>query len=176
MVSDPGCEDAPLVPQSLYMLLTRFPRSSFAVLLLIIPFVFSAVAEGQTSQAAPPKAVTQPANPRPRSRYVYRKYNLDERVKQLAKNLDLDEQQQAGVKAALENQQLQARKIQFDQSLSGLERISLFRNLQEDTVLQIRALLNDEQREKYDPINHSTDQTNFSQPYIDEWLKHAPHK
>lgn len=158
------------------MFLIRLPRSSFAVLLLIVSLISSAAAQERTSQAAVPHTSTQAANSQQRPRYIYRKHTLEDRVKDLAKKLDLDEQQQAGVKAVLERQQLQARKIQFDQTLSGEERISLFRDLQEDSVLRIRALLNDEQKKKYDPLNHSTDQTDSSQPYIDNWLKQGTHK
>jgi hypothetical protein len=74
------------------------------------------------------------------------------------------------VKAVLERQQREARQIQFDQSLSGAERIGRFRALQQDTVSRIRALLNDEQKKKYDPLNHGTTPTT-SQPSVEDWLK-----
>jgi hypothetical protein len=96
---------------------------------------------------------------------------MDDRIKSLAKALNLDEKQQAGVKTVLERQQLQARKIQFDQSLDGAERIGKFRALQEDTALRIRALLNDEQKQKYDPLNHATRNGNSSDTYVDQWMK-----
>ena len=74
------------------------------------------------------------------------------------------------MKSVLERQQLQARQIQFDQTLSGSERISRFRALQEETVLRVRALLNDEQKKKYDPLNHGTQNEN-ADSYVDQWMK-----
>ena len=108
--------------------------------------------------------------PQRHTQSVYRRRTVDERVKGFAETLNLDPAQQAGVKAALERQQREARQIQFDQSLSGPERIGRFRALQQDTVSRIRALLNDEQKKKYDPLNHGPTAT-ISQPSVEEWLK-----
>jgi hypothetical protein len=91
------------------------------------------LAVGQVPGATAPQRHTQS---------VYRRRTVDERVKSFADTLNLDPAQQPGVKAALERQQREARQIQFDQSLSGPERIGRFRALQQDTVLRIRALLN----------------------------------
>jgi hypothetical protein len=110
-----------------------------------------------------------------RAQSTYHRRTLDDRVKDLAKTLDLNETQQAGLRTILERQQLEARQIQFDQAHSGNERIGRFRALQEDTILRIRALLNDEQKKKYDPLNHGAHQTNSSQPYVDQWLKNGQH-
>jgi hypothetical protein len=89
--------------------------------------------------------------------------------------LDLNETQQAGLRTILERQQLEARQIQFDQTHSGNERIGRFRALQQDTILRIRALLNDQQKKKYDPLNHGAHQANSPQPYVDQWLKNGQH-
>lgn len=110
------------------------------------------------------------ASPQRHTQSVYRRRSLDERVKSFAETLNLDPAQQAGVKAVLERQQREARQIQFDQSLLGAERIGRFRALQQDTVSRIRALLNEEQRKKYDPLNHATT-TTTSQPSVEDWLK-----
>ena len=110
------------------------------------------------------------ASPQRHTQSVYRRRSLDERVKSFAETLNLDPAQQAGVKAVLERQQREARQIQFDQSLLGAERIGRFRALQQDTVSRIRALLNEEQRKKYDPLNHGVTATT-SQPSVEDWLK-----
>jgi hypothetical protein len=112
---------------------------------------------------------TTNASPAPQ-RSFYRRSTLDERVKRFAKALNLDETQQVGLKKVLEHQQVQTRQIQLDQSLSGTDRISRIRDLQRDTVSQIRALLNEEQKKKYDPLNHTTE-TNSSDSYVNDWLK-----
>ena len=130
-----------------------------------------------TTPEASPSSTTAPAPAaaaRPRS--MYRRRTLDDRVKELAKALDLNPTQQAGVKAVLEHQQLQARKIQFDPAVEGSERIGRFRALQDDTVLRIRALLNDEQKKKYDPLNHASPSPESSQKYVDQWMKTPQHK
>ena len=111
-----------------------------------------------------------PATPQHQVQSVHRRRSLDERVKKFAETLNLDPAQQVGVQAVLERQQREARQIQFDQSLSGTERIGRFRALQQDTVLRIRALLNEEQKKKYDPLNHATAAT-ASQPSVEDWLK-----
>lgn len=132
-----------------------------------------------TNSAAPPAPAQPPASsahsspaPAARPRSVYHKSSIDDRVKGLTKALDLNETQQAGLKAVLEHQQMQARKIQFDQTIEGGERIARIRALQEDTVLRIRALLNDEQKMKYDPLNHAQPSANPSDSYIDQWMRH----
>jgi hypothetical protein len=119
----------------------------------------------QTSSPATSRA---PAAPR---RQSLRRHTLDDRVQQLAKSLDLNEKQQAGVKAVLERQQFQARQIQFDPNISGEERIGRFRALQDDTVLRIRALLDDEQKKKYDPLGHGKQEAGSSDKYVDQWMK-----
>jgi len=112
--------------------------------------------------------------PQRHAKNVYRRRSLDEHVKSFAKALNLDEAQQASVKAILERQQVEARRLQFDQSLSGSDRIGKFRALQQETVLRIRAILNDEQRQKYDPLNHGT-QISPSDPSLEDWLKSPRH-
>jgi periplasmic protein CpxP/Spy len=125
----------------------------------------SAKAMGQAMGSASPTRHAQGSD---------KKHSLDEQVKRFAKALDLDQAQQAGVKAILEHQQVLARQIHLDPSLSGSDRIGRFRALQRGTVLRIRALLNDEQRKKYDPLDRGT-QTNSSQPSIEDWLKATQH-
>jgi periplasmic protein CpxP/Spy len=119
-------------------------------------------------------AQTTGSVPQRHAQNTYRRRTLDDHVKSFAKALHLDEAQQAGVKAILERQQVEARRIQFDQSLSGADRISRFRALQQETVLRIRAILNDEQKQKYDPLNHGT-QMNPSDPSVEDWLKSTHH-
>jgi periplasmic protein CpxP/Spy len=163
----------------LYSVLSRESRASLplAGIFLASALCLAPCAVAQTPDSAAPQPATPlaqapaaaPTARRPQS--AYRRRTMDDRVKSIAKALNLDEKQQAGVKTVLEHQQLQARKIQFDQSLDGAERIGKFRALQEDTVLRIRALLNDEQRQKYDPLNHAPQNGNSSDTYVDQWMK-----
>lgn len=108
-------------------------------------------------------------------RNSYRKLTIDDKVRQFAKALELNEAQQASLKAVLERQQVQAKQIQFDPSLSGQERIGRFRALQDETVRHIRALLNDEQEKKYDPLGHGNQEEGSSDKYVDQWMKTHQH-
>jgi len=129
----------------------------------------AATAPATAPAPAKPDSSSAPATPRRRGMYPRR--TLDQRVQQLTKSLDLNEKQQIGLKEVLERQQAETRRIQFDQSLSGEERTGRFRALQENTVLRIRGLLNDEQKAKYDPLSHGTQDTSSSQSYVDQWMK-----
>jgi hypothetical protein len=166
------------------MLVNRFAlHTCWTLLLLGGALSFSRVGQGQEQQPAPGQSEPTTPVPAPKAgtrnssgaRSAYSKRAIDNRVRQFAKALDLDETQQAGLKAVLERQQLQTRQLQFDSSISGDERIGRFRALQDDTVLRIRALLNDEQKKKYDPLNHSSQDTSSSGKYLDQWMKNHQH-
>jgi hypothetical protein len=88
----------------------------------------------------------------------------------LAKALDLTTEQQSAVKSILEHRQQKTLSIRRDPSLSGGARIERFRMLQEATVERIRAVLNDEQKKKYDPLaaRHAQSTPEHS---VEDWLK-----
>ena len=95
---------------------------------------------------------------------------VDDRVKVLAKNLDLNESQQTAVKKILERRQQETLRIQRDSTLAGSARIEQFRMLQDRTAEQIRAVLNEEQRKKYDPFAaRRIPQTEGRS--VEDWLK-----
>jgi len=123
--------------------------------------------QSEPSHAAPASR----AAARARARGAYRKHAIDDRVRQFSKALDLNETQQAGLKAILERQQMRGRQIQLDSNIAGQERIDRFRALQEDTVVRIRSLLNDEQKKKYDPRAHSRQDTSSSDKYLVQWME-----
>ena len=160
------------------MILNRFVLYKCCALLLLgCTLSFPCVARGQEQQPAPdpPPASSVPApqaktHNGTRARSAYRKRAIDVRVQQFSKALNLDETQQAGLKAILERQQMRTNQIRFDSNIAGGDRIGRFRALQEETVLQIRALLNDEQKKKYDPLNHSSQNDSSSGKYLDQWM------
>jgi hypothetical protein len=97
--------------------------------------------------------------------------SIDDRVRVFAKNLNLTEAQQAAVKKILEQRQQEGLRIRNDSSISGSIRIEQFRALQDNTVMRIRAVLNDEQKKKYDPlavrkVPHAPDQKS-----VEDWMK-----
>ena len=101
----------------------------------------------------------------------HRPPSIDDRVKVLAKNLDLNETQQAAVKKILEQRQQETLRLRLDSSIAGSVRIERFRALQDDTVERIRAVLNEEQRKKYDPLAPRRIQPAPEQRSVEDWIK-----
>jgi len=79
--------------------------------------------------------------------------------------------QQAAVKKILEQRQQETLRIRQDASISGGTRIERFRALQDQTVLRIRAVLNDEQKKKYDPLAVRRVTPPPDQKSVEDWLK-----
>jgi len=123
-------------------------------------------ADGQTSGSVETKPQTRTPGKR-------RTLTQDDQVKRFAESMDLSETQQSEVKKILEFQQFQTRRIRLDGSLSGAERISRLRILQDSTVAWIRAVLNDEQKKKYDPLAVRQAQKSSPQPSVEDWMKAA---
>jgi hypothetical protein len=96
---------------------------------------------------------------------------MDDRVKVLAKNLDLNEAQQSAVKKILEQRQQEAVRIRLTPSINPEARLERFRALQDNTVLRIRAILNDEQKKKYDPLAVRRLPSAGQQANVEDWLK-----
>jgi len=100
-----------------------------------------------------------------------RRPSIDDRVRVFAKNLDLTEAQQTAVKKILEQRQQEALRIRNDSSVSGSVRIERFRAIQDNTVERIRAVLNEEQKKKYDPLAVRRRQPAPDQRSVEDWLK-----
>ena len=75
------------------------------------------------------------------------------------------------MKRILEQRQQQTLQIRLDTSITGSVRIERFRALQETTVQQIRAVLNEEQSKKYDPLAPRRLQPAPEQKSVEDWLK-----
>jgi hypothetical protein len=112
-----------------------------------------------------------PAVPSRQTRSLRRRPTIDDVVKRFAKNLDLNEAQEAAVKKILEQRQSETLRIRQDSSISGGARIDQFRALQDRTVERIRAVLNDEQRKKYDPLASRRVKLAPDQKSVEDWLK-----
>ena len=96
---------------------------------------------------------------------------IDDRVRVLARSLDLNEAQRAAVKKILEQRRQETLRIRQDPSISGGARIDRFRALQDNTVERIRAVLNEEQKKKYDPLAVRRMQPAPQQRSVEDWLK-----
>ncbi len=113
-----------------------------------------------------------PASASPRvTRPAHRRPTLDDRVKALAKALDLSETQQASVKKILEERQQEMLRIRTDASVPPGGRIDRLRALQDQTVHRIRAVLNDEQKKKYDPLAVRQVGPAPDQRSVEDWIK-----
>lgn len=142
----------------------RIPCGAVLCLALVLPILLpGAPVVAQVAGAASPAPQTH------RSRR--RSPSIDDQVKVFAKRLDLNEAQQAAVKKILEQRQQETLHIRQDPSISGSTRIDRFRALQDRTVERIRAVLNEEQKKKYDPLAVRRIQPAPDQRSVEDWLK-----
>jgi hypothetical protein len=103
--------------------------------------------------------------------HAHRRVTLDDRVKVLARNLNLDQSQQDAVLKILLTRNEEALRIRRDTSISGSARIEQFRVLQDQTVLRIRAVLTDEQKKKYDPLAVRGLKPDADRKTVEDWLE-----
>lgn len=96
--------------------------------------------------------------------------SVDERVSRLTNVLQLDEAQRSAVEKILEQRRQEFWRIRRAPSLSGNERIDRVRALQQITVEQIRSVLNDEQKTKYDPLAVRRLEPAPEQRSVEDWL------
>jgi Spy/CpxP family protein refolding chaperone len=130
--------------------------------------VAGADSPGPAVPVKPTAPVTPPAH---HGHHAQRPASLDDRVRMFAKNYDLDAAQQAAVKNILQQRQQETLQLRTDPSLSGEARIERFRALQTATVEQIRGVLTEEQRKKYNPLAPRELKPEPEQRSVEEWLK-----
>lgn len=96
---------------------------------------------------------------------------LDQRVDLLAKEIDLDTTQRIKVKTLLEGQREQVRKVWSDSSVPAAYRISATQAISDRTADQIRELLNEEQRKKYNLPRQAHEAANeTNRRSMEEWM------
>lgn len=123
------------------------------------------------AQSAPPPAPPASATPAQPAQSTRHRATLDDRVKALAAALDLNQTQQVAVKKILEQRQLEMLRIRQDPSIQGSDRIGKLRALQDQTIQRIRAVLNDDQKKKYDPLAIRNREPAPDQKSVEDWLK-----
>jgi hypothetical protein len=117
---------------------------------------------------SPPLSPAQPSPGLPaRARIVGM---LEHRADVLATALQLDARQRAELLTILENQRRAVAKIWHDPTLSSAERAPATRAANERTGDEIRAILNDEQKRKYNPPKPSTPPEQAGTRSIEQWL------
>ena len=156
---------------------SRFGFRCFPILLLSVLWTSPSVAQANEPPSAEQPSTPQNAAPSPQAtpahpaHSAHRRPTLDDRVKVLAKALDLSAPQQAAVKGILEQRQAEILRLRQDGSISGEQRIDRLRALQDQTVFRIRGVLNDEQKKKYDPLAVRDRTPAPDQKTVEDWLK-----
>lgn len=98
--------------------------------------------------------------------------SLEDHVNILTKALDLDVKQQAELRRLLENQREQIRNLWDDTSVPPADRVNATRVISNRTADRIRAMLNDEQKKKYNPPPQPHEAApDSSSRTVDEWMK-----
>jgi hypothetical protein len=127
--------------------------ASIAAIVLFVAGASAAAAGPDVDQSAGDTAATpssvKPA-PRPTAR-VRTGGSLQHRVDVLSKALQLDARQRTELLAILESQRQAVSKIWSDPALLPAERTPATRAVQERTADQIRSILSEEQRQRYNP-------------------------
>ena len=146
----------------------KISATKFLRVALLLPTLMPGKPVGaQATSVAPP----------PRQSYrIHQRATIDDRVKAFARTLDLNQAQQAEVKTILQQRQQETLRIRMDSSISGATRIERFRALQDQTVERIRAVLNDDQKKKYNPLAVREIKPAPDQKSVEDWLKETTPK
>jgi hypothetical protein len=143
----------------------RFRPALHLILVLAVSGVFSAQAAdaGHDSTGVSPGRVLPPHHDRS---------SLEERVRILSQALDLDTAQQSALRKLLEDQREQIRKVWSNTAVPAAYRVSATQGISDKTADQIRSLLNDEQRKKYNPPKPPHEQmVDSTSTSVEVWMK-----
>jgi len=138
----------------------------------VVALVFSLMPLHASAWRQSPGDVT----PRHQRQRQYKTPSIDDRVKSLAKSLDLDEKQQTELKGVLWSRHEQIIKMLRAESRSPVDRITQLRAINDGTVKRITALLNEEQRKKYNPAGHPEAPGISPKASLEDWLKTTKQK
>ena len=83
---------------------------------------------------------------------------VDDQLQKLTKALTLTDDQQTKIKPILESQRTQMEAIRNDTSGNRRENFAKMRDVHEKTVTQVKAVLNDDQKKKYDELQEQMKQ------------------
>jgi hypothetical protein len=143
----------------------RFSRLARTVVLVVASGWFIPALASTTGEDSKPKAAAHQA-PHHRSRP-----GLEDRVRTLSHALDLDARQQSELRKALVSQREEVRRIWGDASMPAANRISATRAISDKTEDRIRALLNDEQKNKYNPPRQPREAAaDSAEPTVEDWM------
>jgi hypothetical protein len=100
--------------------------------------------------------------------------SLDNRVQLMAKELDLDANQQARLKSILLAHRAEVAKAWNDPSVPAAVRIATTQVVSEKTAERIRAVLNDEQRTKYAKAHQRDAPVGAPGGDVQKWMQGNP--
>ena len=120
--------------------------------------------------ASPAAGETQPAH---RLLSRHKRPSVDDQVELLAKYLALNEVQQSSLKGILEQRQMEILAMRRAHASSDAPPTDTFLAIEDQTVERIRAMLNEEQRKKYDPLGARNSRSVAQQQSVEDWLKSA---
>jgi hypothetical protein len=96
---------------------------------------------------------------------------LEARVATLTRALGLDARQQATLRQALVDQRQQVQRIWSDRSVSARDRVAETRKVSAHTADRIRAMLTEEQRQKYEPAPQAAPDRQDGDKSVEEWMR-----
>ena len=97
---------------------------------------------------------------------------MDDRIKVFSQALNLDDAQQTKLRKVLESQREQIIKLWSDSSLPAANRIGATQAISDSSADQIRAFLNEEQRNKYNSPRQSHEATiDSSKRSVEDWME-----
>jgi Spy/CpxP family protein refolding chaperone len=112
--------------------------------------------------------------PHHQTRRHHRGHSLDDRVGALSRALDLDPKQQSELRKVLEGQREQVMKVWNDTSVPAAYRVAATRAISDKTADQIRELLTDEQKKKYNPPKQPREAAHGSSTAsVEPWMSPA---
>lgn len=128
------------------------------------------------SLAATPAADASPAGVGRHARGHHGGATIDSRMAVLAKELNLDAAQQAGVRKVLERQRQQVARAWSDESVPSAVRVKMTQSIGESAAEQIRAVLNDEQRQKYIKPRERESAVGSAGADVEKWMQSTKSK
>jgi Spy/CpxP family protein refolding chaperone len=134
---------------------------------LVLSFLTPLVGASATVSVQQPAVQTAPHPAAPGRAQVSA---IDRRVQLLARELDLDERQQAEVRRILLQQRSDVQKIWSNDSQPAALRIAATHAIGERTAASIRALLGEKQREKYLKAQPKLPDHEASATSVDSWI------
>ena len=159
-----------------YTLKLRGASGFPAALLAIVACLGSlthAIRAADEVAAAPATALVAPAAPLATPAQQHQPA-LEQRITLMSAELGLDERQKAELRKILLNQRTQIMKLWSDNSVPPASRVGATRVISDQTGDQIRALLNDDQKAKYNHPRKPRDATaGPAVRSVEDWMSSA---